>query len=509
MRWRGPIGIALVAASLCWGCMRKPDGDSSNTTSGTDTGQHYADSAWPTLHRDARNSDYRPITLGTRYRTAWQALDGIALWLGPTIDADGNLWVSSGQGHGTPNLRKLSPGGRILWSSPPQRSLDDLDHGAVINAPILDDAGNVYQADTNQLWSFTLAGQLRWVSDLRQHGAEGHFVTPFFTHAGEVAGITTDGRLLAFDRTTGELAQPPLDLPGVAGPAPLDPPPGLNGGGMLAPEFRQPMWNIIMGRNVEVANTPAIHPETGRIYITATGATPESGVLYGIDATANGFHISFTASMGGASGSSPAISADGRRVYAAGGDNTMVALDAATGHPVWVATGVQGAASPSIGPTGLVYSFSGSHIVALDGETGTVRWRQSYDPLADRTLPAIEGITRRGRIDSILTLTDGESSPLLWASINLGYELPGMPFSIPKRVVISAIDALTGSVLATTPIRDSCSALIVPGSDGRLFISLAGVTTSSIYYGLNERLPPIARIDEAPVAGLVALEPMP
>jgi outer membrane protein assembly factor BamB len=214
--------------------------------------------------------------------------------------------------------------------------------------------------------------------------------------------------------------------------------------------------------------------------------------------------------MGAGSGTSPAISSDGSLVYAADGEGHLLAVDAESGAVQWRADGVQGAASPSVGPDGTVYSFSGSEIVALEGATGEHGWSRSYDDLAERLLPAPAFGRLRANVDSLLSLTDGPGHPILWACINLGPELPGpRPFALPQLVVVAAIDARDGRVLGTTPIRDTSSAFVVPGPGGRLYVSLAGVTTSSIYYAGNDRLPEALRLTSAPKAGLVALAPVP
>lgn len=468
----------------------------------------YAESAWPTLHRDSRNSDYAPIPVTPPMRVAWESLDGAAIWVGPTIGPEGNLYISSGQGEGHSNLRALDADGNLIWEAAPQTSLADLDHGAVINAAIVDAAGNVYQADSDQLWSFSASGDVRWVASLRAHGALGQFVTPVFTREGYVAGITTDGKLLAFDRATGRRVWPVFELPAGPGPPALDPPEGFNRGGMLAEGFHQTMWNIVMGREVAVANTPAVHPVSGRIYITGAGASPEEGALYGIDTSEDAVRLAFATPIGAGSGTSPALSVDGRLVYAADGAGHLVAVDADSGAVIWRADGVQGAASPSVGPDGTVYSFSGPTIVARNGASGRIAWSRDYHDLAAARLPPAPFGRLRADIDSLLTLTEGPSHPILWACINLGVELPGPePFALPLRIVVAAIDARNGDVLATTPIRDTSSAVIVPGPGGRLYVSLAGVTTSSIYYAQSERLPEALRPDAPPKAGLVALEP--
>ena len=499
------ILLVTVVAYMALACQQAPPAPGKVIPA---SGPTYAATAWPTLHRDSRNSDYAPIRVVPPLRVAWETLDGAAIWVGPTIGPEGNLYVSTGQGEGHSNLRALDMEGNLIWEAPPQQSLEDLDHGAVINAPLIDVDGHVYQADSDQLWSFTALGEVRWVASLRAHGARGSFVTPVFTREGFVAGITTDGKLLAFDRETGRRVWRVLELPGQPGPPALEPPPGFNRGGMMADEFRQTMWDITMGREVVVGNTPAVHPVSGRIYITGGGRSPEEGALYAIDTSEAGPSLAFATAMGAGSGTSPAISPDGRLVYAADGGGHLLAVDAESGAVVWSADGVQSAASPSVGPDGTVYSFSGSKIIALEGTTGRIAWTRSYDDLAVQRLPAPASGRLRSNVDSLLTLTDGPEHPILWACINLGPELPGpTPFALPQLVVVAALDARDGRVLGTTPIRDTSSAFVVPGPGGRLFVSLAGVTTSSIYYGRSDQLPEPLRSTAAPKAGLVALEP--
>ena len=503
-------GWTILAIAFTAACQQQapPAPQLQEDTTIPPSGPTYAATAWPTLHRDGRNSDYAPIAVSPPMRVAWESLDGAALWVGPTIGPEGDLYVASGQGRGHSNLRALDSQGNLLWEAAPQQSLEDLDYGAVINAPVIDADGHLYQADVNQLWSFTSNGDVRWVANLRSHGASGMFVTPFFTREGYVAGITTDGKLLAFDRATGQRVWSVFELPAGPGPPALDPPPGFNRGGMMAEEFHQDMWNIVMGRVVVVGNTPSVHPVTGRIYITGGAASSGEGALYGIDTSEDGPKLAFATPLGAGSGTSPAIAVDGALVYAADGEGHMVAVDADTGAIVWRANGVQGAASPSIGPDGTVYSSSGTEIVALEGATGRLSWSRSYDDLASRLLPAPAFGELRGNVDSLLTLTNGPGYTILWACINLGVELPGaMPFALPQMVVVTAIDARDGRVLGTTPIRDTSSAFVIPGPGGRLYVSLAGVTTSSIYYELNDQLPEALRWNEPPKAGLVALEP--
>ncbi len=470
------------------------------------TGSHYAPTVWATVHRDSRNSDYVPLSPGADVAVAWTALDGAALFVGPVFGPEGNLYVTSGRGRGTSHLHAFARDGSLLWEAPPMQSESDLDYAAVVSSPIVDAEGNVYAADLNQLWSFTAGGARRWVVDLPTHEIDGYFVTPLFSREGFVGGVSTDGKVALFRRESGALAHPVLDLPGTRGPPSQAPPPGIWGGGLLAEEYVTPLWDLIWGREIEVANTPAVHPETGRIFITAAGTSPEEGVLYGIDSGEDGLSIAFTAPMGAGSGTSPTISPDGRFVYAIDDGGLMVALDAQTGVRVWEAADTMGAASPSVGPDGTIYSFNGMEgtIVAIDGVRGSVRWRRQYDDVAERLLGWRPWLPRVTTVDGIITVTDTG----VWAFLDLGYRIDGgeQPYKQPRRVVVAQLDPEDGEVLAWFPSRDTSGAFAVPDEEGRWYLTLSGTSSSISYYGVDPQLPFFLRSGWRPEAGLVVLE---
>jgi len=471
-----------------------------------DTGPFYADTAWATVHGDSRNSDYSPFFASTELTQKWGALDGATMFLSPTVGPEGHVYATTGRGEGYSHLHCFDRDGNLLWESAVQQSLDDLDYAASINAPIVDTEGDVYVGDLNQLWAFHPNGEVKWVTNIAELGATGHFVTPIFSKEGLVGGISTDGKVMFFDRETGLLAGSVLDLPGVPGPVGDAAPPGIMGGGLLEPSFIQPMWNLIWGKEIEVANTPAVSPETGRIFISAGGPTPESGVLYGIDTAPDGPTIAFTAPMGPGSGTSPALSPDSSLVYAADDAGVMYAVDAETGEVVWEMADTMAAASPAVGPDGTVYSYSVSTIVALDGQDGTIKWKKDYDSFAEDYLPEPSTGFRTSRVNCVLTLSPG----IIWAAINADYatEIAGQVAPIPHKSLLVAIDTADGTILGVSTLRDTSSALTEPDADGVVYASLSGIANSVYYYALNPALPEDLRVTEKPLAGLVALRPL-
>jgi outer membrane protein assembly factor BamB len=275
---------------------------------------------------------------------------------------------------------------------------------------------------------------------------------------------------------------------------------------MLAEEFILPLWDLIFGREIEVANTPAVHPEIGRIYITAAGDTPTSGVLYGIDTSPEGASIAFSTPMGAGSGTSPAISPDGRYVYAIDDGGMMVAIDSYSGEVAWQVPDTMGQASPSIGPDGTIYSFNGIEgtIVAIDGSDGSLKWRRQYNDIAEQHLRWIPFLPRVATVDGLITVTDNG----IWTFIDLNYQIRGgeQGFPQPRKIIVAQLDASNGEVLGWFESRDASGAFVIPDSDGSLYLTLSGTPTSISYFGVNDKLPGLLRSELKPQGGLVALE---
>ena len=506
--------LLLLASLSIAACVKSPQPGSPLEWGGPEslsplptTGLHYAQTAWATVHRDSANSDYVPLNPTANVEVQWTALEGAALLVGPVIGPEGNLYVPSGRGQGTSHLHAFSRDGALLWESPEMADIDDFDFAAVVCAPIVDTNGNVYAADSNQLWSFTASGEVRWATDLRKHGIGGFFVTPVFSKEGFVGGVSTDGKVAFFQRESGALAIPVLHLPGVAGPPSQPIPPGL-WQGMMSERFRKPLWDLIYGRDFEVANTPAVHPVTGRIFITAGGASSAEGVLYAIDTTPASARIAFTAEMGAGSGTSPAISPDGRHVYAIDDSGVMFSFETDSGKRVWAVPDTMGQASPSVGPDGVIYSFNGIEgtIVAVDGNTGDMIWSRQYNDIAEQHLRWIPGLARGATVDGLITVTDNG----IWAFLDLNYLIGSGDLQFPqtRKVVVVHLDGKSGEPLGWFESPDTSGAFVVPDADGTLYLTLSGAASSISYFGINDQLPFFLRSPLQPVGGLVALRPV-
>ncbi len=532
-RWlrRGvPLAVALVA--IAWAARRSAnekeaavpapvlaEGPPSFRQSKTDSNlsPQYYDSIWPAGHRDSGNTDLVPIELGSAFAVKKHFLHGHPIFWPPTVGLDGTAYVVTGAPAGKSHLFAISPDGDVLWSSKPEGSLDDLDSFAIMNAPTIDAEGDLYVGDRNQLWAFKPDGAVKWVVDLAEYGVDWGFMTVVLSRQRYVGGVTTDGKVLFFWSHDGKLAVPMLELPGGPGPAPEDEPPESLWQDLMDPDLIPFVFNLIQGWELEVANTPALHPETGRLYITAAGKSPDTGVLYGIDITDDALRIAFQAPMGGGSGTSPAISHDGSAVYAVDERGRMVAIDAHTGKRLWQSDpGGGGAASPSIGADETIYTPFQDRIAAYRRD-GTLRWERSYDDLCQARLPDAGGawgvvLSRPAAfIDSILTVGLRRG----WMNVVCGYHLPSFlsrsertRVPIPQESLFVAFDLGTGTVVGEPlELPETSEGFVTPLPNGNVIVTTSGAITSIFYHRLNPMLPERLKVSGPPKAGLVLLEP--
>jgi len=481
--------------------------------------EFYAQTSWPGLHRDSRNSDFAPFVAPVESEEKWTALgakdpdglgglDGAAVLTAVTIGSEGNLYVTTGKGVGYSSLHAFDRDGNHLWSSAPVVGIDDLDAVAVGSSAIVDSDGDLYISDYNQLWAFHPDGNVKWVVPI-----PANFVTTAFTVDGYVGGITRNGEVLILNRDNGSLVAPILDLPGGAGPPAPPTPPGL-WKNLMDPLIINDMYAAFFGYKFEVVNTPAVNPINNRIYIAAAGAAPDRGAFYGIDFTPGNLTIAFETPMGPGSGTSPAISPDGWRVYAADGVGNMYAFDADTGAIWWTFPVGDTAGSPSISPEGIIYSLGDGlvHAIADRGTFAQLLWSKNFDSIASQYLPPYPPedpeIYPTSRVDSIISVTPN----YLYVVANLGYEifLPvyGKYFFVPNMTVMLIMDPANGSVVESpVELRDTCDGVITIGSDGSLYITHGSTARSIVYYAMNELLPEPLRV-EKPIAGISAIEPV-
>jgi hypothetical protein len=503
----------------------------------TDIGQtpFYAQTSAASNHRDSRNSDFYPFVAPAQNQTLYEALDGAVTLLAPSIGPNGTRYVATGRGPGTSHLHAFDAEGNLLWESAPQTTLDDLDSQTVGSSPLIDKDGHVYISDGNQFWSFRANGKVRWVAPLpppdnpADPGAP--FITAILTNEGFVGGVTTDGKVLLFHRRDGSLAIPIFALPQGVPPPSTNERPGLWAGGLVDPAILRFVEDWFFGDEAQVANTPSVHPQTGRIYITAAGPLDPvtnglTGLLYGLDIVNGEIQIAFAAPMGGGSGTSPTIAPDGTKVYAADNEGVLFAFDAETGDVVWSVQNVPLAGSPGLGADGTVYGGNSDPVapftlVAFDPADGSIKWAQTYDDFAASLIPPLPPLPPffpTGKPIARLNSVVSSSAQKAWVALTVGYEFfnpnTGVSLSQPRLTVLASVDPADGSILDFNVLRDTEEGLISIGPDGTLHVSIGAILSSINFFAINPLLQSLAFPSAylfpgpTPVGGIQVFEPV-
>ncbi|MEQ8516593.1 MAG: PQQ-binding-like beta-propeller repeat protein, partial [Chromatocurvus sp.] len=474
---------------------------------------------WNSIHGDSRNSDCVPYPTANRYEVLWRRLEGSAILFGPTIDCDGNLYLCSGRGEGHSHLHAFTASGDLRWESTPWVNGIGIGPRASPFAPLVEDSGAVFVADNLAFWCLERDGTVRWRTDLQALDVREGFPSAVFSATGHVGGVSLDGTVLLLDRHSGEPIAPPLRLPPGVAPAAASLPPGIwrdsmdsDTAALLFPGF--------FGTHFPVTNSPAVHLETGLIYITGAGETAEQTRLYALREEPAGLAIAFTATIAGRCSVTPSLSPDGDLVYTGNHRGELLAYCAASGELRWSYSPAGPAASPTVGGDGIVYTGSNtvpgqpSQLSAIDPVTGEARWCRDYDALAADLLPerpVLEPLFAdprpRAVINSVQTI--GRDHLLVVLALGYTFTAPGAaPLTQPHRVVLASIDTGDGELLGYSELPDTSEAAVVLDRNGTVYTCHAGLTSSIFYHGINPILPPSHRTELAPAGGVTALRPL-
>ncbi|MEU1208611.1 PQQ-binding-like beta-propeller repeat protein [Nocardia sp. NPDC005825] len=457
----------------------------------------YADTGWVTLHGDAGNRREQMSATPAADYSRWTALEGATLLTAPVIAPNGNIVVTTGKAEGNANLHMLDRNGATVWDSQPWNGKAGVDSGAVISSPIVDENGDIFISDSDQLWSYSSDGRVRWVIDLPPAPTPNPFaagsrsinpfVTAIFTKDGAVMGTTAFGQVVVADRATGALRAPVFQLPGTIAARSTAQPmsPSLWSNGLMDPAIIDPIYQIILGSIVRSANTPAIDSKTGRVFIAATAANEGRGALYGLDVTPprgqkqGEVKIAFATEMGPGSGSSPVLSPDARRVYTCDDAGVVYAFDTKTGKTIWTAPSDGTAAAFSVAPNGSIYVLTNPGVLTAFSDTGTKLWDADLSAQAAAALPVNDTYGK--------PIVRGNGNPTVvngavLVPVFYGYEVPAMghQVSAPIKSAIVEIDPTSGKGRRDLAYAtDTSEGIIAVAPDGRMFATMGSITSSS------------------------------
>jgi outer membrane protein assembly factor BamB len=470
----------------------------------------YSPGGWATLHRGPANRRLvSDVALAADYRV-WTALEGSAVLTAPTMSPDGRtLYVTTGRAAGHSNLHAFDLDGELLWQSEPwQDQQQGVDPCAILSSAIVDDQGDLYIGDCNQLLAFRPDGSVKWVVPLPSIQAGdwkaseaipvNALTTAVFTREGHVLGVTNSGDVIVVDRATGRSMADPMRLPGrvpsMSTTVPM--PASAFSGGLVDPEIREWVWQLLFGGAMRSANTPAVDLESGRIFVAATSMTEGKGALYALDLvekeTTLEISIASATEMGPGSGSSPSLSPSGDAVYISDEDGVFYAVDAESGELRWQVQTKSTSAAAAVGRNGDIYSLQahGPALVAITQE-GRIRWQSDVQALVDAALPpswllgdpvAIGNgnpTVVSGAVGNPATNVEGN---IILVPIAYGYETHlgrRIPWLVKSSLV--AVDAETGKGLRdVVMLADDSTGITSVLRDGTIINSLGTAITSGL-----------------------------
>ena len=314
---------------------------------------------WFKFHHDVLQTGASPFsTASNTGALKWKFATGGAVRSSPAIDADGTLYVGSGDG----KLYALRADGTEKWTF--------ATGGPVDSSPAIDADGTVYVGSADgALYAVNPDGTLKWKNPL---GGGALYGSPGIAAGGGTIYIgSSNGYFYAVD-SAGTLLWKFFLTPGVS--VVRSPAIGADGTiyiGAESPDFYAlspagtVKWNFTHSGNP--GTTSAAVGLDGVIYVGSQdhnlyALNPDGSVKWSFP---TGFNII---------GSSPAIGAGGT-VYVGSGDGTVYAVDS-SGALVWkfpTGTRIRGS-SPAIGSDGVVYVGSGDgNLYALRAD-GTEKW---------------------------------------------------------------------------------------------------------------------------------------
>ena len=464
-------------------------------------GQHNYDvipepTTWHAIHVDVANADSVWGVAAPMFELDWVAEPAYFIGSGPLLDNQGNLYFSSNFYHGERvDLVSIdAKTGKRRWAVPETGAMS-AGGPIILNDPQNPGSQIIYLAGPERVMAIHQNGTTLWdkatgmkISDAVDTDAVRFQNFNYHPATDSLITVTKAGGLFAYSRETGELVGPVGQLPGA---------PAISGRGTKIPGFIankvDPLLDDAFGKTANglsifssavnylyggggvVTNYFSIDPDTSRIYIAATAPDEEDGNIDGrseigaiytlnLEADGNGgleFKLLDRMTFQGGTGSTPALSADGSRVYVSDNDGHVIALDSELTEIWRVDVGEPLVGSITVAPdNNEIYAVTANDVFQLidQGDHGTVSWTgelNGFDGYANVDVQS-NGLTATVTANGVVVMIGG------------GKEIIGK--TIMLHVGIGLLDRQTGKLRYFAEGREDSLAMSVVAADGSIYV---------------------------------------